>query len=145
LWAREKDWKAVFEVFIFILFLSHHSSSLASALFSICYVFSSAILLSASVQKTRSSAYSRHWMPGIEFSSPIRSFMYRLNPNERDLWVLGRLILKRMLELGFGESRQKYLSHKCFIFSRHLIVVYLVYSFTEDFYKPEFSCQLAGL
>ena len=39
LWAREKDWKAVFELFIFTLFLSHHSSSVVSALFSICSVF----------------------------------------------------------------------------------------------------------
>jgi len=67
------------------------------------------------------------------------------NLNERDMLVLWRLILKRTLELGFGESRQKCLSHKCFIFSRHLIVVHLVYSFTEGFYKTEFSCQLAGL
>ena len=79
LWARGNDGKAVFEVFIFILFFSQHSSSIASALFSVCSVFSSALLLSVSVQKTRSSAYCKHWMPGIEFSSPIRSFMYKLN------------------------------------------------------------------
>ena len=79
LWARENDWKAVFEVFIFILVHSHHSSNIASALFSICSVFSSALLLSVLVQKTRSSAYSKHLMPEIEFSSPIRSFIYRLN------------------------------------------------------------------
>ena len=63
----------------FILFLSRHSSSIANALFSVCYVLSSAFLISASVQKARSSAYSKHLMPGMEFSSPVRSFMYRLN------------------------------------------------------------------
>ena len=44
LWAREKDWKAVFEEFTIILFLSHHSSSTANALLSVCSVFSSAFL-----------------------------------------------------------------------------------------------------
>jgi len=34
-----RDWKAVFETFIFILFLSHHSSSMANALLSVCSVF----------------------------------------------------------------------------------------------------------
>ena len=66
------------------------------------------------------------------------------NLNERDLLVFERIILKWVLELGFGESRQKYLSHKCFIFSRPLIAVYLVYSFIEDFYETEFPCQFAG-
>jgi hypothetical protein len=47
-------------------------------LLSVCSVFSSAFLLSTLVRKTRSSAYSKHLMPGMEFSSPIRSFMYRL-------------------------------------------------------------------
>ena len=70
---------AVFEVFIFILILSHYSSNMASALLSVCSVFSSAFLSSTSVQKARSSAYGKQLMPGIEFSSPIRSFMYRLN------------------------------------------------------------------
>ena len=61
------------------------------------------------------------------------------------MWVVERVILKWILEFGFGESTQEYLSHKCFLFSRSLIVVYLVYSFIEDFYKTEFSCQLVGL
>ena len=67
------------EVFIFILFLSHHSSNMANALLSVCSVFSSAFILSTSVQKTRSSTYSKHLMPEIEFNSPVKSFMYRLN------------------------------------------------------------------
>jgi hypothetical protein len=79
LWVEEKDWKAVFEVFIFILFLSHHSSSTANALFSMCFVFPSASLLSTSVQKTRSSSYNKHLKPEVEFNSPVRSFIYRLN------------------------------------------------------------------
>ena len=67
LWAREKDWKAVFEVFIFILFFSHHSSSIASALLSACSVFSSPFLSSTWVQKIRSYACSKHLTPGMEF------------------------------------------------------------------------------
>ena len=44
LWARENDWKAVFEVFI-LLFLSHYSSSIASALHCVYSVLSSAFYI----------------------------------------------------------------------------------------------------